>query len=214
MQYGSLVMDDGTKVSFNRVWIQLRDKVIAITSKEGIPAKNHGTSWMNIYLSRDGASQFVSKFSNDVDWSIKATMFTVDKRQGLALLRVALDDEAPPEWTTMIIPDADEDDQEIELKQCGSVSSIIHTPNSQGIYLGTGFLTMNYNVVTEDATVDTLDAARGAAHLGGNPMAGRVSIRLVGLRVICSADGVSCVTLGKKRRTARTSGAVNSWKTT
>ena len=32
---------------------------------------------------------------------------------------------------------------------------------------------MNYNVVTEDATVDTLDAARDAASVGGNPMAGR-----------------------------------------
>ena len=61
----------------------------------------------------------------------------------------------------------------IELQQCGPVSSIIQTPSSHGIYLGTGFFTMNYNVVTEDATVDTLDAARDAASVGGNPMAGR-----------------------------------------
>ena len=72
-----------------------------------------------------------------------------------------------------------------------------------GIYLGTGFFTMNYNVVTEDITVDTLDVARDAANVGGNPMAGRVSIRLVGPRVIRTADGFSRITLGKKRETAR-----------
>ena len=52
-----------------------------------------------------------------------------------------------------------------------------------GIYLGTGFFTMNYNVVTEDTTIDTPDVARDAANVGGNLMAGRVSIRLDGLRV-------------------------------
>ena len=72
-----------------------------------------------------------------------------------------------------------------------------------GIYLGTGFFTMNYNVVTEDITVDTHDVARDAANVGGKPMAGRVSIRLVGLRVIRTADGFSRITLGKKRKTAR-----------
>ena len=66
-------------------------EAVSITSKEGVPAKNHGTSWMNIYLSRGGAKQFINKFSDDVGWAIKATMFTVDKRQGLASLRVALD---------------------------------------------------------------------------------------------------------------------------
>ena len=94
-------------------------EAVSITSKEGVPAKNHGTSWMNIYLSRAGAKQFVNKFSDDVGWAIKATMFTVDTRQGLASLRVSLDDEAPPGWTTMMIPEPDDDDQSIELKQCG-----------------------------------------------------------------------------------------------
>ena len=72
-----------------------------------------------------------------------------------------------------------------------------------GIYLGTGFFIMNYNVVTEDTTIDTPDVARDAANVGGNPMAGRVSIRLVGPRVIRTADGFSRITLGKKRKTAR-----------
>ena len=53
------------------------------------------------------------------------------------------------------------------------------------------------------STVDTLDVARDAANVGGNLMAGRVSIRLVGLRVIRTADGFSRITLGKKRETAR-----------
>ena len=103
----------------------------------------------------------------------------------------------------MRIPDDSDEDQDIELKQCGSVSNIIQNPGSHGIYLGTGFFTMNYNVVTEDATPDTLDATRDATELFGNVMAGRVSIRLVDIRVICPAEGVFRVTLGKKKRSAR-----------
>ena len=45
-------------------------EAVSITSKDGVPAKNHGTSWMNIYLSRAGAKQFVNKFSDDVGWAI------------------------------------------------------------------------------------------------------------------------------------------------
>jgi hypothetical protein len=44
-------------------------------TKDGSIAKNHGTSWMNVYLTQAGFSQFYNKFATNTTWGIKNTVF-------------------------------------------------------------------------------------------------------------------------------------------
>lgn len=158
---------------------------------------------MQIYLTKHGASKFIDKFNEDMIWDIKASMSTVDNREGLKSLQESLDDGSPPIWTTMFMPKFEDEDQQIELKHCDSVSDNIKHPGPQRIYRGTSFFTINYNLVTYDSRQKTLEAALVEALVNINLMAGCDSIRLICLRVFHLSDGDHRLTLGKKKHPTR-----------
>jgi hypothetical protein len=56
----------------------------------------------------------------------------------------------------MLLPEDGDKDQEVELNNVGTSSSVLASPESNGIYCGTGVISVSLNVVAEACTVDTI----------------------------------------------------------
>lgn len=134
-------------VAFDNVFVDLNP----IVKKDGTPAKNHTTRWINVYFPKGTINGFLSKLNADTSWYVTDSHFVVDEKQGLWSVTASVDAKVPTKFYSinMGVPSMGEDAGKIYTKCLGTLPRLALRSEFQGIYRCSCFFSLGACVVAD-----------------------------------------------------------------
>lgn len=175
-------------VAMDGVYFDLNPKM----TKDGVNAKNYGSTWINIYIPDKTATAFLLAFREGTGWSVSNHGFNRDEVQGITSITANMSIDDPP-YFNVFHKKLDDEKKVVaaSIKEMGPISVFMKNEKLRAIYKGTAFFSISMNVLTQVGCV--------ATPVPSDNVKARIKFNLLDTRIFDKASNITSVRVGGKK---------------
>ena len=175
-------------VAMDGVYFDLNPKM----TKDGVNAKNYGSTWINIYIPDKTITEFLLAFREGTGWSVSNHGFNRDETQAITSISANMSVDEPP-YFNVFHKKLDDKKRVVaaSIKEIDPISVFMKNEKLRAIYKGTAFFSISMNVLTQVGSVVT--------PVPSDNVKARIKFNLLDTRIFDKATSITSVRVGGKK---------------